>query len=121
MASSGLTMSPDAHKDFDSYKWSLFVDDVSILYRAGPSLGVSSQFHVEDGSLIVHVFVESNLAIYHGKRIIPEDRFKLYSPRDSWLPDPRLLKWHYKQCVQARLRGYSWDMGVNAQGGRDAT
>jgi hypothetical protein len=79
---------------------------------------------LQDGKLYPHFFYTSyeEERAYHGRPIDPATRFHRAFPlSDAELPDPRLLRWHYKQCVQARLRGYAWDMGINAQGGAAAS
>ncbi len=78
----------------------------------------------QDGALYVHIFVASDRTYlqYHGKKIDPVTRFKIQDPSTGiGYPDPTLLQWHYKQCVQARIRGYAYDMSINAQGGVVAT
>ncbi len=55
---------------------------------------------------------------YHGKRIDPNIRLSYKdSERKTEMPNRDLLQWHYKQCVQARVRGYAYNMNVNRQGG----
>lgn len=56
---------------------------------------------------------------YHGKKLDPKDplKFRLPNGDSRDLPNPKLLEWHYRQCVQARFRGFAYDMAVNAQGG----
>ncbi len=71
----------------------------------------------QDGSYIIHVFTSDPREFHHGKRLDPSTRFRLRPFGRSDLPDPRLLKWHYKQCAMARIRGYAWNMAINAQNG----
>jgi len=76
--SNGLTLRKDLHSKFDSYEWDIFV---------------SENEHV------VHVFGDSNHDM-HGF-VIDYGR-----ANPSQLPNADLLRWQYKQCLLARIRGY---------------
>jgi hypothetical protein len=52
----------------------------------------------------VHFFVKSKYSDLHGKTIT-RDRFRLNSDLD--LPNPKLLAWHYAQCVRGHIRGFA--------------
>ena len=66
----------------------------------------------QDGSYFVHFFTPRAEDYHlHGKQI-STTRFRS-DPND--FPDPKFCEWHYKQCVQAHLRGFAVDMSVNAQ------
>ena len=71
-------------------------------------LGCRAHTASQDDSLFVHFFKPRNPIDreYHGKRLDP-GRFR--AP-DSSLPDARLTRWHYQQCVQAVFRGFSYNM-----------
>ena len=47
---------------------------------------------------------------YHGKEIT-HARFR---SRPSKFPEPRLIRWHYKQCLMARIRGFAVNGGIPA-------
>jgi hypothetical protein len=58
---------------------------------------------MQDGCYYVHVFVAKTLTRgLHGKRL-SRDQFRA---EENEIPDPKLLSWHYQQCVQARIRGF---------------
>lgn len=86
-ASCGLLLRDELHHSFDRLEWSLY--------------------H-KDGSFYVHCFTlsQSETATLHGKKITC-DRFRgLVESR----PDPRLVEWHYRQCLMAHIRGFSSGM-----------
>lgn len=76
----GLTLDASSHKAFDKYEFGIWV---------------------EDGRYFVHSFLRSHIR-FHGHEI----EFAPVIP-DYEKPSPILLQWHYKQCVIARLRGFS--------------
>ncbi len=53
---------------------------------------------------------------YHGKRL-DVSWFNTRAVGEQGLPDKQLLEWHYRQTVQARLRGFAVGMTVDRQGG----
>jgi hypothetical protein len=76
--------------------------------------------HTQDGAFYIHMFYYTvpHYRQYHGKRIDPDTRLSYKdSARRTETPDRDLLRWHYKQYVQARVRGYAYDMNLNRQGG----
>lgn len=77
--SNGLTLRSDIHRLFDRFYWGVYVD--------------------ESGRHYIHVFGEDNQDL-HGKRIDYRCR------TSSKLPHESLLKWHYQQCLMARIRGF---------------
>ncbi|OWZ30827.1 hypothetical protein C347_03972 [Cryptococcus neoformans AD2-60a] len=85
--SAGLLLRDDLHHAFDRLMFS---------------------FYQKDGVFYVHCFSMAfqGASECHGKAI-PPDWFRAAS-RD--LPDPVLVKWHYSQCLKARIRGFSVDM-----------
>ncbi|OWT37221.1 hypothetical protein C362_05351 [Cryptococcus neoformans Bt1] len=85
--SAGLLVRDDLHHAYDRLEWSLYY---------------------KDGSFYVHFFVLGypDATRLHGMRIPPE-RFR--GPI-SERPDPRLVQWHYAQCVKARIRGFAAGM-----------
>lgn len=69
----------------------------SLLFQLRPRL--------QDGSYIVHYFrpQDDKDEAFHGK-IIPLTRFRINHRRE--LPDPKLLRWHYQQCVMMNIRAF---------------
>jgi len=47
---------------------------------------------------------------FHGKAI----HSTRFHTRSSKHPDPRLINWHYRQCVMARIRGFASGMEIAA-------
>lgn len=94
----GLLLRKDLHHAFDRLEFSFFKD---VSYCRAPEL------MRQGDSYYVHAFNETCIP-QHGKRI-PPDRF--HGPAD-WRPDPDLIAWHYKQCVKARIRGFSVGMAI---------
>jgi hypothetical protein len=136
--SSGLLLRVDLHRAFDRYEWGIYCGDVSCGVFVFNSISMPGSLHYDDadkgtrskcriyndnfqdGALYIHIFDASDRTYvqYHGKRIDPATRFKIQEPSTGiGYPDRKLLQWHYKQCVQARIRGYAYDMSINAQGG----
>ena len=63
------------------------------------------QFTLEDDVYFVHFFVMSaHSVLYHGKAI-KANEFRTKFPHQ--LPNPKLCLWHYAQCAQAHIRGFS--------------
>ncbi len=52
---------------------------------------------------------------FHGKRL-DDNRFSRFVPPHH-RPNKKLVDWHYRQAVMARLRGYAYGMETNRQGG----
>lgn len=50
--------------------------------------------------------MQADMASYHGKMLSP-DRFR---GLEEMRPDPRLIGWHYRQCLMAHVRGFSVGM-----------
>lgn len=78
-ASNGLLLRSDLHKEYDSY--------------------LLSMWH-EEGRYYIHTFDET-LSQFHGHEVIWRS-----SVKQADKPNPYLLRWHYKQCVMARFRGF---------------
>lgn len=74
----GLLLRTDMQRSFDACRWSIYANEL--------------------GQYYVHVFGESYHE-YHGKEIHfrCKDKHKL--------PHINLLRWHYQQCLMARVRG----------------
>ena len=45
--------------------------------------------------------------------IIPKSRFCIDA--EDELPDPRLLRWHYAQCVMGHMRGFAAQLPTVAE------
>ncbi|KAI5479810.1 hypothetical protein MNV49_002622 [Pseudohyphozyma bogoriensis] len=85
--SCGLLLLAHQHTAYDKYRWSFFVQD--------------------NGDLVVHYFEprnENNRAL-HGK-VITRERFRVNGEED--LPNPDMIKWHYKQAIMKNLRGFNY-------------
>lgn len=87
-ASCGFLLRDDLHHAFDRLEFS---------------------FHLKDNTFYVHFFILNfpGAESIHGKAISPE-RFRGSLRRR---PDPRLVRWHYRQCVMAHIRGFAFGMG----------
>jgi hypothetical protein len=121
-ASSGLLLSLNMERTFKNYYWSLYCAEVS--GRAADEQRVDCGFadhpilRGQDGAYYVHVFFWTRtMAPYHGKRIDPTTRLNLGAQPNMEPPNRDCLRWHYKQCVQARLRGYAYGMAIDLRGG----
>jgi hypothetical protein len=71
---------------------------------------------MQDGTYYVHFFVLDRVhraRKLHGK-VLPPDRFR---GDEEDRPDPRFLRWHYNQCVKARIRGFAAGMEVPTTSG----
>lgn len=68
---------------------------------------------LQDGIYYLHFFVLrlQSARESHGKALTA-DRFR-GKLRDY--PDPRFIKWHYNQCVKARIRGFAIGMELPEQ------
>ena len=74
----GLLLTPTMHHAYDRFMWSIYV---------------------EDGRQYIHTFCHSFHEL-HGKSVH-------YGSRNGTkLPNLNLLRWHFTQCVLARIRGY---------------
>lgn len=90
--SMGVLLGKTEHVAYDKYQWS---------------------FYLKDNVYYVHVFTAQDLiSQYHGLAI-PRSTFRTFG-RDEDLPDPRLCAWHYAQCAQMHVRGFSAGMSVQA-------
>ncbi|OCF70811.1 hypothetical protein I204_08538 [Kwoniella mangroviensis CBS 8886] len=89
--SAGLLLRDDIHHAFDRLELS---------------------FYFKDGDYYLHFFVlRLQMAReLHGKRLA-SNRFR---GKDRDRPDPRYLKWHYNQCIKARIRGFAAGMELPA-------
>ncbi|RSH89907.1 hypothetical protein EHS25_001893 [Saitozyma podzolica] len=67
-------------------------------------------FYFKDGTYYIHFFVLQipQARELHGKSL-PPNRFRGLD-RDK--PDPRFIRWHYNQCVKARIRGFAARMDL---------
>jgi hypothetical protein len=61
---------------------------------------------VQNGILYAHFFRLDlqNALLWHGMAI-PHTRFNIRSAQ--YWPKPEYLQWHYRQCLMARMRGFS--------------
>ncbi|OWZ47531.1 hypothetical protein C343_00884 [Cryptococcus neoformans C23] len=86
-ASAGLLLQDDIHHAFDRLELS---------------------FYFQDGVYYVHFFVLRTRTAreLHGKAL-RSDRFR---GEEEDRPEPRFLKWHYNQCIKARIRGFAAGM-----------
>jgi hypothetical protein len=90
---------------------SVLQSELNLGYDRGHSQSAASIPFAElsqAGIFYVHCFTLSSVeaADLHGKAIPPERFRGLVESR----PDPRLVKWHYSQCVKAHIRGFSAGM-----------
>lgn len=65
----------------------------------------------QETDMVLHVFNsdDPDIAKLHG-RIVPHSSFRVNDSRD--FPDPRLLLFHYRQCVQMNFRYYSYKVAA---------
>lgn len=87
--SAGLLVNRLYHRALDVFEWSL---------------------RPQGDNYVVHFFTggpEGKGALLHGK-VIDSSHFR--SPNPAEKPNPVLLRWHYRQCVQARFRGFAAKM-----------
>lgn len=76
----GLLLRSDLHRAYDRYRWGIFVNP--------------------EGRHFVHVFgVSTSYRGLHGKEIHYRSR------NIAKLPNIHLLRWQYRQCLMARIRG----------------
>lgn len=105
---------PDVYRDilsiitypppmFDVSAGLLLRDDI---HHAFNRLELSLYFH--DGIYYLHCFILGLEAAreLHGKVL----RFDHFRGKEPDKPDPRFLRWHYNQCVKARIRGFAVGM-----------
>lgn len=84
--SAGLLLRDDIHHAFDRLELS---------------------FYFQDGVYYVHFFVvRPGRCELHGKAL----RFDRFRGREENRPEPRFLRWHYNQCIKARIRGFAAGM-----------
>lgn len=77
----GLLLRSDLHHAYDRYRWGIFVNS--------------------EGRHFVHVFgVSTSYRGFHGKEIHYRSR------NTAKLPNIQLLRWQYRQCLMARIRGF---------------
>ncbi|KAI5477215.1 hypothetical protein MNV49_006588 [Pseudohyphozyma bogoriensis] len=89
----GILLSQTLHALYDQYQW---------------------VFLLQGWSLIVHVFTGyKSMAQYHGL-VIPASRCRTPPGNEPEVPDPRLCEWHYAQCVQKSIRGFSAGLSASA-------
>lgn len=83
-ASMGLLLRDDLHHAFDRLEFS---------------------FYYKDETLYVHFFIlrYPGAIELHGRRLTPD----CFRGSASSRPDPRFIRWHYNQCLKARIRGFS--------------
>jgi len=107
-ASAGLLLENGLHKAFDTLDWSLYL-------KVGESIAcrIIAAHMTEEDTYHVHYFIPTAPEHFqlHGKAIPPERFGRFYDP-----PDSRLIAWHYRQAVQARIRGYSVGMNPRNKG-----
>jgi len=67
----------------------------------------------QDGTYYLHFFVLQlqSARELHGKPLTA-DRFR---EKLCDYPNPRFIKWHYNQCVKARIRGFAIGMELSEQ------
>jgi hypothetical protein len=65
----------------------------------------------QETDMVLHVFNtdDPDIAKLHG-RVVPHSCFRVNDSRD--FPDPRLLLFHYRQCVQMCFRYYSYKVSA---------
>lgn len=80
-ASSGLLLNPISHRSFDSLEWSIY-PKVSLIVNYA-IISITTDSTLQDGVYFVR-----------------------YNSEDE-LPNPKLLAWHYAQCVRGHIRGFS--------------
>ncbi|GAA5872548.1 hypothetical protein JCM1840_004834 [Sporobolomyces johnsonii] len=89
LSSAGILLDRDLHKPYNDYAWSLYCKDDTYHFIA---------FDARHPSL----------AERHGQS------FTTALMRREDPPDPALCAWHFRQCVQKAVRGYSVGMAINA-------
>ncbi|OXG17644.1 hypothetical protein C367_05139 [Cryptococcus neoformans Ze90-1] len=104
---------PDVYRDILSIRYppSLFAVSAGLLLRddlhhAFDRLELS--FYFQDGVYYLHFFVFRLEAVreLHGKAL----RFDRFRGKEQNRPEPRFLRWHYNQCIKARIRGFAAGM-----------
>jgi hypothetical protein len=121
--SAGLLLRDDLHSRYDRLEWSLYCDDVSPFRFEQRSGHFTDRFPMSrtvcTTSTSLPLGKAKQISNITAKKLDPKDplKFRLPNGDSRDLPNPKLLEWHYRQCVQARFRGFAYDMAVNAQGG----
>ncbi|BGO99663.1 hypothetical protein NBRC10513v2_003890 [Rhodotorula toruloides] len=82
----GLLLSPNLHRSYDRYNGRY-------------------SFHCFD-------YTDDEAAHLHGKSFAPSDMRVSKEDGESAYPDPELCRWHYRQCVLMRVRGYAVNMAI---------
>lgn len=102
--SSGVLLEDALHRAWDRLQLSFYRH----VRKSFPSFTVLSD--PQNGVYYVHFFDRDlpGADTHHGKAI-PITRFHT---RPSKHPDPRLIRWHYKQCAMARIRGFAFGMDL---------
>lgn len=109
----GLLLSDTLHHAFDRLELSLWYSVSPYSFNMGASHTFRVVLTAQNGVYYVHFFVApiaSDRRRWHGKALGPE-RFR---GRADDRPDPRFINWHYKQCLMARIRGFSAGLEVPA-------
>ena len=88
----GILLGRDLHAAYDRYEWSLYQRVISSPLLPHYPI-VNSQCEV----YYVHVFKKAQHLRYHGLAI-PRSAFRI-DPEGNELPERRLIKWHYQQCL----------------------
>jgi hypothetical protein len=110
--SAGLLLRDEIHHAFDRLELSFYFK----VCRSSSSVAERGQFAElmttvsQDGTYYIHFFLlQVPLAReFHGKSL-PSNRFRGLD-RDK--PDPRFIRWHYNQCIKARIRGFAARMDI---------
>jgi hypothetical protein len=107
-ASAGLLLDPALHKAFDRLDFSFYyrVSIYSYIFSCFPPSILIAIPCGQDGILYAHFFRLDlqNALLCHGMAI-PHTRFNIRSTQ--YWPKPEYLQWHYRQCLMARMRGFS--------------
>ncbi|GAA5864157.1 hypothetical protein JCM1840_000720 [Sporobolomyces johnsonii] len=88
LPSAGILLDLTLDGFYKAYKWSLYYKD--------------------DTYYMIALSAEPGLDKHHGKS------FTEATMRGGNPPDPKLCAWHFRQCVQMFVRGYSVQMALNA-------
>jgi len=105
--SAGLLLRDDIHHALDRLELSFYLK-----VRLAPAPCLVRQCHVklisQDGTYYLHFFVLrlQTARELHGKALTA-DRFR---GKLRHYPNPRIIKWHYNQCVKARIRDFAIGM-----------
>ena len=109
-ASAGLLLRDDIHHAFDRLELSFYLK-VGLAPAPEAVRPRNLKLIFKDGTYYLHFFVLrlQSARELHGKALTA-DRFR-GKLRDY--PDPRFIKWHYNQCVKARIRGFAIGMELS--------